>query len=112
MAVASSDLITTVEEAREYYRERLVGAHKITCCGKQITIFFDYDATHLYSEAADPQAIPAGAFVVTQQIAPGQSAVRVFNLVRARLMDRVLPAVSNFAVSLVGKGPRGREATA
>jgi hypothetical protein len=105
VAVASSDLITTVEEAREYYREKLVGVRKVTCYGKRVPIVFDFDTTHCYSYGIPPNVAPMGA-VLTQQVGVALSEVRVFSLTRARSMDAILPAISLFSVSTEGKGAK------
>lgn len=109
MAVARSDLITTLDEARHYYRATLVGVRRVTCYGKKISVFFDFDATHMYSEGLVDGQVPLGATVVTQQIGVAVSEVRVFSLKRARHMDYVLPAISLFTLSIVGQGAKGRE---
>ena len=109
MAVASSDLITTLEEARDYYRATLVGVRRVTCYGKKISVFFDFDATHMYSESVKNGQVPIGSVVVTQQVGVAESEVRIFNLKRAKHMDHVLPAISLFSLSIVGQGAKGRE---
>lgn len=63
---------------------------------------FEYGATHLYSVDLKGD-VPPDAVVITQQVDVALSAVRVFSLARARLMDRVLPAISDFTVSIIGK---------
>lgn len=108
MAVERSELVTSLEEAREYYRANLAGVRRVTCCEKRIDVVFPADGIHLYSESpADP--LPEGAVVVRQRIAPGRFDDRVFSISRAKLMDYVLPAISNFTVSIVGQGAKGRE---
>lgn len=108
MAVERSDLITCLDEARDYYRANLVGVRRVTCCGQQITVIFPFDATHVYTVAV-PNELPVGAQIVTQQVSPTRFEVRMFCLERAVLMDFVLPAISLFTVSIPGQGQRGRE---
>jgi len=98
--VASSDLITNAEEARDYYRAKLGGIRRVTCHGKQVTINFPVEVVHLYS--AEGVAGPSDT-ICTQQIGVGKFDVRVFNLRRAKLLDFVLPAISQCTVSIVGK---------
>jgi hypothetical protein len=106
VAVASSDLITTLEEAREYYRARLVGVRRVTCHGHKIAVFFEFDTIHCYSIGVKPDAIPIGAIIVSQQVDVALSEVRIFSLKRARLMDHILPAISLVTVSTEGKGAK------
>lgn len=100
--VERSELITCLEEARNYYRARLVGVRRVTCCGQRVEIVFPFDAVHVYSEKA-PDPPPGDAVLVTQPVGPARFEVRVFSLKRARLMDCVLPAISLFTVSIVGQ---------
>ncbi|MEI8255416.1 MAG: hypothetical protein WCJ30_07045 [Deltaproteobacteria bacterium] len=104
-AVDHSQLITTVNEARAYYAERLAGAHKIQSAGRDVTIVFERGATHLYS--VEVTALPVVA--VTRRLGVGRIEAREFSLERARLMDEVLRAVSLYTVSVPGTGGRGRE---
>ena len=99
--VASAQLIETEEQARAYYRAKLAGAHKIQCYGRDVTIVFEADATHLFSED--------GPGTVTRRLGGGRNETRAFNVERARMMDLVLPAISKYSVSIPGQGPRGRE---
>ncbi|MBI4699843.1 MAG: hypothetical protein HY744_01530 [Deltaproteobacteria bacterium] len=100
-----SEQIATLGDAQAYYRAKLVGAHKITCHGRAVTIIFEAHATHLFSvEADDAAALPE-----QDRVPNGRGGVRRFSVDRARLMDRVLPAVSSYTVSVPGTGPRGRE---
>lgn len=98
--VASSDLITNVEEARDYYRAKLGGIRRVTCHGKQVAINFPIDVVHLYSVSGKPGPNDT---ICTQQVGFGEFEVRIFDLRRAKLLDRVLPAISCFTVSIVGK---------
>ena len=110
--VIRSELIETLDEARDYYRERLAAKHRITSYGRPASIVFEGDATHLYSvglKGEDPRDL-APHERVARQISPGNVDVRRFNVERARLMDRVLPAISLFTVSNPeGGGPPGRQ---
>ena len=47
--------------------------------------------------------------LVTRNLGGGRREARRFCLDRARHMDKVLPAVSGFTVSIVGQGQKGRE---
>ena len=44
---SSSEVIATADEARDYYRARLAGAHNVVSDGRPVTIVFEHDATHL-----------------------------------------------------------------
>lgn len=103
MPVERSDLITTLQEARDYYRANLVGVRKVTCHDKRVKITFPYEMVHLYSEAPD-RPIRPGDDVVSQPTCLGRFETRLFSVERARLMDAVLPAISNFTVSIAGNG--------
>jgi hypothetical protein len=101
----SADLISTLGEARAFYASKLAGSHKIACHGKDVTIVFERQATHLFSvELDDDAAIP-----VAERVNDGRGGTRRFSLERARNMDRVLPAVSQFTVSVPGTGPGARQ---
>ena len=102
MPVERAALICTPEEAKDYYRAKLVGTHKITCRGSEVKIGFLYEAVHFYSVSA-PDPVPCGAQILTQPRKGGCFEVRVFSLDRARLMDEILRAISLFTVSLPGK---------
>jgi hypothetical protein len=102
--VICSAFIETPEEARDYYRAKLVGARTITSDGRSVTIVFEDTATHLYSsENKTPiSSLPR----ITRRIAPGKIEERDFDLERARLMDEVLRAVTEYTVSVSGAGGR------
>lgn len=102
MPVERAELICTPEDAKAYYRLKLVGTHKIACHGKSVKVGFLYDIIHFYSVAA-PSPLSSGAHVLSQPKTGGHFEVRVFSLARARLMDEILRAISLFTVSLPGK---------
>jgi hypothetical protein len=97
--------ISTLDEARQFYRERLAGSHNINCHGTPAIVVFERDATHLFSVDPKGASIPTGHAVV-RHIPPRRTEIRLFDLERARLMDRVLPAVSQFTVSVPEAGGR------
>jgi hypothetical protein len=101
--VEKAEDISTVDEAAAYYRAKLSGVRRVTCCGTRIDIVFPANYTHLYSDATGDGP------TVSQTIAPGRVDVRYFSLKRARLMDHVLPAISGFTMSIEGQGAKGRE---
>jgi hypothetical protein len=105
-----SELVSTLPEAVAFYAQNLAGARTITCSDKRVTIVFERDATHLFSEScADSTALDASE-VVERTIPAGQGRtrreVRRFSVTRARLMSYVLPAISCFAVSVPESGGR------
>lgn len=103
--VIRSELIETVDEARAYYACKLAGSHAILCAGYPVTIVFERDMTHAYSdENGDPEAA-----IVRRRLAPGRMEERRFCVRRARLMDKILPSISRFTVSVWAQGARGRE---
>lgn len=102
--VWKSELIENEREARRYYQERYAKVHRLACYGKEIVIHFDGAATHLYTEEVRG-VVPPGVTVVRRRVAPGRFDERIFCLDRARLMDRVIPAIVNFSVSIPGTGP-------
>lgn len=106
--VLRSELVETLVEARDYYRARLAMAHRITCYGRIVSVVFEPDATHLYSvglKGGDPRDL-ADHERVERRIGPRTIDVRRFDIERARLMDRVLPAISSFTVSTPEAGGR------
>lgn len=117
--VASSQDIETVEHALAYYAEHPAGVRRITCHGKRVAVVFERDATHIFSEAADSRMSPEERKAwqdaippdqrVERRLANGRIEVRRFSLERARLLDHVLPAVSNVTVTVPGTPHRGQE---
>ena len=105
--VIAADRIETLEEARDYYRERLAGAHAVTCYGRAVTIVFERDSTHLFSEDPKDWRVVPQSLRVDRFYGPGKVETRTFSLTRARLMDHVLRAICAFTVSIPGTGPRG-----
>lgn len=101
--VWKSELIANEREARRYYQERLGKLHRLLCYGKEVSVFFDPAATHLYTEEIRG-VVPASAIVVRRRLRPGHFDERLFCLDRARLMDRVIPAITLFSVSIPGTG--------
>lgn len=107
-APASSSLITTKEEALEYFAARIAGARKVICYGTAVGLVFEREGTHFFSE--DPGADPLNAAErIQRRVAGGRLELRRFNLDRARLMDHIVPAVERFTVSLPGTGRAGLE---
>ena len=109
----SPSTIETVKDAQAFFSFCLAGSHKITCYGRAVTIVFESDATHLFSEAPeDPNAIPAEERV-ERRIPAGKRPrveVRQFSRDRARLMGEILHAISRFTVSVPSSGgPPGRQ---
>ena len=105
---ASSDLIETCAQAREYYRLILAGSHSVTSKSKAVDIVFEGNNTHVFSvEVPDINAIPEDE-LVTRDRGDGTRECRQFALVRARLMDSVLPAISSYDRCALGKGPPHR----
>lgn len=104
-----AEFIETLEEARTYYRARLVGTHKINCYGKPVTVVFERDAIHLFSVETPGDDPPPVEMIARRRVAPERFEERTFSLKRARLMDEVLRAVSLFTVSIPGTGAKGRE---
>lgn len=109
MPVASSNAITTLAEAKEYYQQKLVGKHKITSRGNPVAIVFEAIDTHIYSEDVDDiNAIPPDQ-LVTRNRGGGKRECRQFSLDRATLMDQILPAISDY--KSCGGGNGGSRAT-
>lgn len=106
--VCRSELIETREEARQYYNERLAGAHPLACYGKRVSIYFPLGYSHFYSVSAD-EATTTTADRVTQKLPGGALEVRRFSLTRARLMDAIIPAISCYSVVLPGRPSQNRQ---
>lgn len=117
--IPSANDITNREEARDYYAATLAGVRTITCYGKRVSIVFEADATHLFSDGPPKDlsqeeqrawvaAIPP-ELRVERRLPKGRTEVRRFSLERAHLMGHVLPAISRFTVSVPGTGRDGHE---
>lgn len=108
-SLSSADQITSLDEAKLYYRERLGGSHKIHQYDEPLTVVFEHEGTHLYSrEPDDDECVGADQWVL-RTLSPKKVEKRVFDPVRAQMMDHVLPALSKFTVAVPGNGQRGRE---
>jgi hypothetical protein len=114
-----STKINSLDEAKMFYAEHLAGRRRVTCYGSTVAIVFPPDGTHLFSEGVPKDATEEerAAFVagippeerVERKIAKRKVEVRRFDVRRARLMDRVLLAISLFTVSIPGTGRDGHE---
>lgn len=114
-----STRIASLAEARAYYAEHLAGGRRVTCHGQRVEVVFERDGTHLFSigpptDATDEEREAFIANIpeeerVERRLPNGKVEVRRFELRRARLMDRILPAVSCFTVSVPGTGRAGHE---
>jgi len=106
--VRCSELIETLKQAQELYSNDLAGARTITCSGKRVTIVFERDATHVYSVSWNGVDV-LGVDERAERLIPigrGKTRIEVrrFNLERACLMSYILPAISNFTVSVPESG--------
>lgn len=109
-----SALIDTPEEARNYYAERLGGSRTVSFQRKGktfvLTVVFEHDGTHLFSEAIKPGSIVDSVLRVPRLVPAGRGAfreeVRQFSLDRARLLDHVIRAISLFTVAVPEAGGR------
>jgi len=101
--------IQTRAEAVAYYLAKLAGSHTITCRGNRIDIVFEREGTHLFSQGVDDINAILESELVTRNIGGGKRDCRRFCLDRARLMDFVLPAISNFIRCTGSKGAQSRQ---
>lgn len=106
--VRQSRYIETEREARRYYQERLAGMRRVVCRGKEVTLFFERAATHVYIEALSDHC-PANPVIIRRRIRERVYDERAFCLDRARLMDHIIPAVRYFTFSLPGTSEANRE---
>lgn len=97
-AVERSEFISSLAEARAFYSEKLARSHEITRYDRRVVIVFEREATHLFSTEPKTSPIPEEELVL-RRLGGERVEVRQFSLERARLMDHVLPALSNFTVS-------------
>jgi hypothetical protein len=102
--------IETPAQALEFYAVNLAGARKITCRGEAITVVFERDATHVYTEGVDDTSKIDPALIIRRDVPAGRGRmrpdIRVFSPGRARLMNQILPAISLYAVSVPEAGGR------
>ena len=99
--VGGSEFIETLEQARAYYRAKLAGSHAIQVHGRDVTVVFEKDMTHAYSEES------GNGELVTRYLGGGRRDVRHFSRERAQLLDHVLRAISLFVFSVPGTGRAG-----
>lgn len=108
MAVANAEVISTLDEAQDYYRTYLVRPHHLNCYGRKAVVVFEASMTHCYSEESRGGILLNGIPEV-RQVLGGKTEVRLFCLYRARLMDQVIPAICHHSMSTISKGQKGRE---
>ncbi len=89
--VRDSSLIDTLEEAWAYYRARFVGERVVSCGGVPVTLRFNAEETHLFSESIREGASPAPGSLVHRPGGGGE--VREFSKGRARLLDDIVPTI-------------------
>ncbi|MBE7481147.1 MAG: hypothetical protein HS104_14335 [Polyangiaceae bacterium] len=89
--VIRSELIETLEEARAYYAERLVGDHSVVVGDRTLVLRFNQEEIHLFTEEVIAGRTPPPEKLVRRPGVSGET--RVFSKQRARLMDQVLPTV-------------------
>lgn len=100
---ACSADIKNAEETKQYYREKLVGDHEIQVGGAVLVIRFAREEIHAFTEDIQEGNTPPPEKLVQR---PKSSEVRVFSLTRARLLDSILPTLSNAAGAVAAKEPR------
>jgi hypothetical protein len=97
----ASRFIDTLDEARAYYDERLVGDHIISVNGTRVIIRFNAEEIHLFTDHGAPRSM---ADLVARPSDPRE--VRSFSRERARRMDAILPTLSAPGAAIPGKGSR------
>jgi hypothetical protein len=98
-----SRFIDTREHALSYYAHKLIGDHKVTVKGVPITVRFNAEEIHHFTDERSP-CPPSD--VVKREGKSGE--VRCFARDRARNMDGVLDALRRAAVVHAAKIPGGR----
>ena len=89
--VLRSELIETLDEARAYYAERLVGDHSLVIGARTLVLRFNHEEIHLFTEGVIAGRTPPPEKLVQRPGVSGET--RVFSKQRARLMDQILPTV-------------------
>lgn len=103
--VVRSELIETIQEARDYYAERLVGDHAVSVRGVDIVVRFNAEEIHLFSEEVRAGSNPDASQLVWRKGRTGE--VRFFARARARLLDGIIPTLAAPARVLAAKIPGG-----
>lgn len=97
-----SRFINTREDARAYYAFKMVGDHPIVVQGHAVTIRFNREETHLFTDKRQPcpecDQVPRESRYAED---------RCFCVVRARRMDDILPTLQHAARLLAAKIHRG-----
>jgi hypothetical protein len=104
--VIRSELIENSREARRYYEERLAGLHVVKCHGREVALFFESAANHVYTEE---RRRDVNAVALVRRLKSGDTETRYFCMDRALLMDQIIPAVQNFTFSIPGTASTNRE---
>jgi len=103
--VIRSELVADGREARRYYEERLAGMHVVSCHGRNVTLFFERAANHVYTKKPLPGNTEP---LIKRRLAANRFEERIFCLDRARLMDQIIPSVCSFTFSLPGTSAANR----
>jgi hypothetical protein len=107
--VIRSELILTLDEARAYYAARLVGSHAVATRRGTTTIIFEAATTHFFSVETDDFGSVPPHERVSRRLSATRAERRRFSVERARLMDRIIPAIAGFVFSIAGTSSHGLE---
>jgi hypothetical protein len=97
----ASRFIDTIEDARSFYEHRLVGDHGIMVGDARLTVRFNPEETHLFTDERSP--CPDGDVVVRE----GGREERCFSIHRARHLDLILPTIAAPVATLRARLPGG-----
>lgn len=95
--------IDTCEDAQSYYAHKLIGDHLIEVRGVPVVVRFNAEETHVYTDTRNP--CPPADVVVRA----GGRERRCLCRARARLMDLILPTLSNPAKALKARTVSGAQ---
>lgn len=101
--VARSVDIETREEALAYYAT-LTGDHRIVVSDVEVTIRFVAEEIHPFTVSVEEGRSPPESSVVRRPDKSGET--RIFSRQRARLLDEILPTLSNPVGCVPGTAPK------
>lgn len=105
--VDNSTLLRTPDQVFAYYAHHLAGRRELSVHGTPVAVHFPKDGGHLYSR--DHKDGDDSSLRIVRRISGGKVEVRTLDLERAGLLDRIIPTIEGFVVSVPGTGFSGGE---
>ena len=99
--VEDSSKISTKEEAEAFYRANLLGERKVVVKGQKLTIVFEKQNSHCFSEKPTVDPVPQDLRI--SRLKRSGVEVRQLSVERAALMGDILKTIENFSVAVMSE---------